>query len=249
MEKEIKSLEHPLVKRAVHLRGDRDARDLEKRVLISGQKLISDLSLHWPIEILFYLDDLPKIPSFESIRISKAILKKITGLEEPDGWAAIVQAPEEKSLVRKHHILILDQISDPGNLGTLWRTALGLGWEGIWLTPGCVDPFNDKALRAAQGTTFYLPFERILPEAIVSWAQQTKAAIYAADLQGSPLDQCTITTPCALILGNEGKGIGEWAKAIAKAVTIPISNVESLNVASAGAILLYAMRPKPRNNL
>lgn len=244
VEKEIKSLSHPIVKRALNLRVDKKARAEEMRVLIAGQKLIRDLASIWPIEFLLHTDPSPGIPALETIRVTAAILKKITGLEEPDGWAAIVPAPEEKSLDQKNCILILDQVSDPGNLGTLWRTALALGWEGIWLTPGCVDPFNDKALRAAQGATFLLPYERVFPEKITAWAQKRKAALYRADLGGASLNQCTIQTPRALILGNEGQGPGLWSKDVSTSVTIPIAPaVESLNVASAGAILLYAMRP------
>lgn len=214
------------------------------RVLISGQKLIRDLAPIWPLEILLHTGDAPTIPAFETIRVTNAILKKMTGLEEPDGWAAIVRSPEEESLDQKKLILILDQVSDPGNLGTLWRTALALGWEGVWLTPGCVDPLNDKALRAAQGATFRLPYERILPEKIAEWVQKRKAALYRADLSGLALHQCKILSPRALILGNEGQGPGSWSKAISSPVTIPIAHaVESLNVASAGAILLYEMRP------
>jgi RNA methyltransferase, TrmH family len=240
----IQSLQHPLVKKALSLRLKRQFREKEQRVLISGKKLINDLSSVWPIEILFYRETKPELSAFENVHVSPAVLKKMTGLEEPDGLAAIVRLPEEKSLYDQNHILILDQISDPGNLGTLWRSALALGWEGIWLLPGCVDPFNDKALRAAQGSTFSLPFEHILKEKIIEWAQKKKASLYTADLHGMPLHQCIFSKPRALILGNEGQGPGPWTQSISSRITIPIlPAVESLNVASAGAILLYAMRP------
>ncbi|MBF8263859.1 MAG: putative rRNA methylase, SpoU family [Parachlamydiales bacterium] len=241
--KEISSLQHPLVKKAVALRLEREAREKDERVLIAGNKLIRDLATNRPIEVLFYCGPTPDITAFETFQVTEGILKKITGLEEPDGWAAIMRLPSEQPLDKKDYLLILDQVSDPGNLGTLWRTALGLGWQGIWLTPGCVDPFNDKALRAAQGATFQLPFERKAPEKILDWVQKRKASFIVADLQGTPIDQCKITAPIALVLGHEGQGPGIWTKPAAQRVTIPIQAVESLNVACAGAILLYAMRP------
>lgn len=242
--KEITSLQHPLVKRAVQLRLERKAREEETRVVVSGKKLICDLAAFWPIEILFIKDGSPLVPCPEVIRVSSNILKKITGLEEPDGCAAIVPLPAEQPLKNMDCILILDEVSDPGNLGTLWRTALGLGWQGVWLLPGSADPFNDKALRASQCAVFRLPYERVFPEQILSWSQTLKATIYTADLHGTPIDQCKKFKPLGLVLGNEGRGPGSWTHTATERVTIPISSaVESLNVASAGAILLYAMRP------
>lgn len=242
--KEITSLQHPLVRRAVQLREKRKAREEELRVVVSGRKLIHDLAVFWPIEILFIPYGVTPVQSLETVHVSTNILKKITGLEEPDGWAAIVSLPPEQPLKTMDAILILDQVSDPGNLGTLWRTALGLGWQGVWLLPGSADPFNDKALRASQGAVFRLPFERIFPEQIISWSQTRKATIYTADLYGTLLDQCKISRPLGLVLGNEGQGPGQWTRSATQRVTIPtFSAVESLNVASAGAILLYAMRP------
>ena len=242
--KEITSLQHPLVKRAVQLRQQRKSREEEMRVVISGKKLIHDLAAFWPIEILFFEEEAPAIQSLEAIRVSANILKKISGLEEPDGYAAIVPLPPEQPLKSMNAILILDQVSDPGNLGTLWRTALGLGWEGVWLTPGSADPFNDKALRASQGAVFQLPFERVFPDQIISWSQIRKATIYTADLHGTLIDQCNASSPLGLVLGNEGQGPGSWTRSSTQRISIPTTPaVESLNVASAGAILLYAMRP------
>ncbi len=151
--REISSLQHPLVKYASELRCDRAARESGKQVLISGKKNISDLSSAWPIDTLFFHGARPDFPSKEAIHVTEPILRKITGLEQPDGWAAIVPMPAPRPLSDQTYLLILDRVSDPGNLGTLWRTALGLGWDGIWLLPGCVDPFNDKALRAAKGAS------------------------------------------------------------------------------------------------
>lgn len=243
--KEISSLQHSLVKRAVALRLEREAREKEERVLVSGRKLIRDLAVRQPIEVLFHSGPDPEISAFETIRTTPAVIRKIAGLEESDGWAAIVRLPPEQPLDQKSHILILDQVGDPGNLGTLWRTALGLGWQGVWLTPGCADPFNDKAVRAAQGASFCLPFERVPPERILDWVQKRKASFMVADLQGAPIDQCRIYPPVALVLSHEGQGPGSWTRSVAEKITIPIQTVESLNVASAGAILLYVMRPRP----
>lgn len=244
--KEILSLQHPLVKLAVRLRQEKKEREKEGLVLISGKKMIMDLSSFYPIHTLFFTKTPPNTLRAEKVfRIPPDLLKKISGMEEKDGLAALVPLPKPQSLADKRHLLILDRVSDPGNLGTLWRTALALGWDGVWLTPGTVDPYNDKALRAAKGATFRLPFDRINPDELARWIKRSGASLFTADLEGESLPDCLPTqSPLALLLGNEGQGPGSWASSLCRKVTIPMQNrVESLNVASAGAILLYEMRP------
>ncbi len=244
--KEITSLLHPQVLLAVRLRLDKKEREKEGLVLVAGKKLVSDLSSFYPIHTLFFTKALPKPLRTEKVfQVPPQVLKKISGFEEKDGCAAFVPLPKPEPLAEKRHLLILDGLTDPGNLGTLWRSALALGWEGVWLTPGTVDPFNDKALRAAKGATFRLPFAAATPEELSHWARQKKATLFTADLEGKPLCDCVpVHPPIALILGSEGQGPGSWAKTLSSKVTIPMKNgVDSLNVASAGAILLYEMRP------
>jgi TrmH family RNA methyltransferase len=240
--KEISSVQHPLIKRAVALRLDRKRREQEKRVLVIGKKLIGDLPEGTFFETFFFLDKPPlSFLSEKLIRVSAPVLKKLSGLEQPDGWAAILPLPPPQSLKEKKQLLILDQVTDPGNLGTLWRTAFGLGWEGVWLTPGSVDPFNDKALRAAKGVTFRMAYDWITPQEILEWAKEKNASLYLADLEGELLSNIPKKSPCALILSNEGRGPSDWTNSLLK-VTIPMQNgLASLNVASAGAILLYGL--------
>lgn len=245
--KEITSLQHPLVKEAVRLRLERKKREQEKSVLISGKKMIFELSENLEFNFLFYTGPLSKkIRANETISVSKAVLKKITGLQEPDGWAAILSMPSPQPLREKNRILIVDRISDPGNLGTLWRTALALQWEGIWITENTTDPFNEKALRAAKGATFHLPYEQVSPSLIQTWVRQRNGMLYVADLKGIPLTEYEHTqAPVALLLGNEARGPSAWTKSLGIKITLPLHPLaESLNVASAGAILLYAMRPQ-----
>lgn len=244
--KEITSLVHPQVQLAVRLRLDKKEREKEGLVLVTGRKLVSDLSSFYPIHTLFFTKALAKPLRAEKVfQVPPHVLKKISGVEEKDGCAAFVPLPKPEPLSDKRHLLILDGLADPGNLGSLWRSALALGWEGVWLTPGTVDPFNDKALRAAKGATFRLPFGTITPEELAGWIRQKNATLFTADLQGKPLCDCVpVRPPVALLLGSEGQGPSSWSSALSTKVTIPMQNgVESLNVAGAGAILLYEMRP------
>ncbi len=241
--KTISSLQHPIVKYFVELRKERAAREQAKEVLLAGEKLVRELSQTKSLSILMTLEERPDIKAKEKYLVSAEILKKVTGLVEPDGFAASLAMPEEVNLEGAQKILVLDQLRDPGNVGTLFRTALALGWEGIWLTPGTVDPFNDKAMRAARGATFWLPFAWKDKKEICDWAKRKGASLYIADLHGEPIDTLSPRTPAALILSSESHGAGDWPST---PITIPMQeHVESLNVASSGAILLFALRKTP----
>lgn len=175
--------------------------------------------------------------------VSEEILQKIAGVGHFPGILAEVDLPAPKNVDEKHFILILDQIQDPGNLGTLLRTALALGWEGVIATPGTVDFFNDKALRASQGAIFHLPYAYKTPEEILSWSQKRQIPIWAGDAKGKPIAESAFESPLALVLSHEGQGMSPWAQKIGQKISIPLQNkVESLNVAAAGAILLYEIR-------
>lgn len=238
--KTITSLQHPIVKYFVELRKERVVREEKREVLLAGEKLVRELAEKRPLSILMSLEERSDIDAKEKYLVSPEILKKVTGLAQPDGFAASVPMPLEGKLENKERILILDQLKDPGNVGTLFRTALALGWEGIWLTPGTVDPFNDKALRAARGATFWLPFAWKKKEEICAWAKEKDAALYIADLEGAPIDSFSARVPSALILSSESHGASLWP---AERITIPMEpHVESLNVAASGAILLFALR-------
>jgi TrmH family RNA methyltransferase len=241
----ITSLQHPLVKHWFLLRSDRAYREDAQRLLVVGEKMIRELSDEIGIEALATLNPAPGIRAKEKHLVSESILKRVTGLEQPDGFAAEIVLPPPQDLSSKNFVMVLDQVSDPGNLGTLLRTALALGWEGVILTaPGTVDLFNDKALRASKGACLRLPYCRLSPEAVAAWIEEKRVHAFAADIEGKSLDSLSFKPPLALILSSESQGPRPWPEAWVQKVTIPMApNVESLNVASSGAILLYSMRP------
>ncbi|KAL3139842.1 hypothetical protein ABBQ38_004140 [Trebouxia sp. C0009 RCD-2024] len=159
-----------------------------------------------------------------------------------------------KSLQR---LLVLERLQDPGNLGTLLRTAVALGWDACFLLPGCCDPFNDKALKAGRGAAFKLPMAQggwpDLEEAV----KMHKMQCYGASPDKSEADtgkqlRCdpaSITQrpdvashPLCIILGSEGQGLSKTAVAASRPLAIPMSGaMESLNVSQAGAILMFAL--------
>ena len=239
--KKILSLQHPHVLHWAQLLKTRSYREKSAAVLVSGEKLVRELAQSTSLKCLMTLEERPEIPALERFIVSESILKKISGLESPDGYAAEIPMPAPQDLSSCKNLLILDRISDPGNLGTLLRTAYALSWDGVAATPGTVDFFNDKAIRAAKGATFRLPYAIESPETIASW----NFSFYVGHIQGKPLSDMAFHSPRALILGSEGQGLSPWALKVGEKIHIPMrKEAESLNVASAGAIMLYEMRPR-----
>ncbi len=233
------SLQHPLVKECVRLRSEKSARMETGLVLLIGEKMVRELAEKTELVTLFSTKSC-KIRAKEHYIVPEQIIQKITGLASPDGIAAIASIPKPQSLEGKQKILILDKIADPGNLGTLLRTALALNWDGVIFTPGTVDPFNDKALRASKGALFTLPYANYSLEKLSDFVKPFY--IYLADLDGVPLSEAKFQSPLALVLSNEGAGPDNWAKPHAQKICIPMFNhVESLNVAISGGIILYAI--------
>jgi len=236
----ITSLHHPLVKHLVKIRQDNSYRKQENIVLICGIKLITEIARHFPLKMLITSQKYPDIAAEQMVSVTPQILKKITGLQTPEGIASIVPLPPQSELRNCKKLLILNEISDPGNLGTLLRTALALGWEGVFFTEGSADPFNEKAIRAAKGATFHLPLRT------GSWKDLSlilqDQQIFVADLEGSLLNTIVRKEKMALILGNEARGVSPEAKKMGTSISIPMTpTMESLNVASAGAILMYLL--------
>jgi RNA methyltransferase, TrmH family len=242
--REISSLQHPIVKYLVKLRDDRAFRKAEKSVLIMGNKQVGESAGRFPLKMLLKLPEASvSFQADEVFVVSEQILKKITGLEKPEPIAAVIAMPDAAPLAGKKKVLALDGIADPGNLGSLLRSALALGWEGVFITSSSCDPFNPKAVRAARGATFLLPLycgsEEELSELIAQGFQ-----LVVADLDGEELSHLpAFDQPLMLLLGSESHGPRYQGEALR--VTIPMDKeVESLNVASAGAILMYALHPK-----
>ncbi len=238
----ITSLQHPIVKHFVALRKDSAYRKEKHSLVLIGDHLIQEYP--FPIKCLLTQEPVSRMAESTYI-VTEEILQKIAGLGTFTGMIAEVDLPQEQNVEDKKRVLILDQIQDPGNLGTLVRTAVALGWDAVIATPGTVDFFNDKAIRASQGTIFRLPFAYRTAEEIVSWIQEMKIHLFVADMTGVSLEEQTFPIPLALVLSNEGQGVAPWAKKMGTRVTIALqNNIESLNVAIAGAILLYKMHER-----
>ncbi len=239
----IKSLQNPLIKHLARLRKNRKYREQQRSVLLTERKIIQEIASTIPPKTALATHEELLIPADHAYLVSEEILKKITALPAPEGIVAEFPLPEPATLKGKRWILALDGLSDPGNLGTLLRTALALGWEGVFLLPTCVDPFNEKALRASRGSIFRLPFRQGTWKELQTLAQENQLSPYIADIEGEKLENSPHEKKIVLLLSSEAHGLSPEATKWGQRVTIPMpGEMESLNVAVAGGILMHHLR-------
>jgi TrmH family RNA methyltransferase len=166
--------------------------------------------------------------------------------ESPQGVAALIKAPkwslDALLQVANPVLLVLAALQDPGNVGTIIRSAEAFGVTGILLTPGTVHPWNQKVLRASAGSSFRLPVIPLQEDASLEQLRTKGIPLYAASAQAKvSVVDATLKPPVAFVIGNEGAGISTNILASCSgAIHIPYSGpVESLNAAVAASILLY----------
>lgn len=174
-----------------------------------------------------------------TIMFPTLMFAELTPVASSTGILAMVKKPNLTLPSQIDLALMLEDIQDPGNLGSMLRTALGAGVDAVYLSKGCTDAWSPKALRGGQGAQFYLPvIEGVdLLETMQSFAGDT----YATAMDGESLYSQDLTKPSAFVIGNEGAGLSHAVlQAASRRVSIPIHhNLESLNAAVAAAVCLF----------
>jgi RNA methyltransferase, TrmH family len=169
--------------------------------------------------------------------------------EQPQGVLAIAEVPAHSlaalALGPAARLLVLDGIQDPGNVGTLLRTASALGCAATLVLPGTVDPWNAKVVRSAVGLQFSHPTISCTPDEMLAFLRAQEIALWGADVSGNPLGAVAPPRRLAVAVGNEGNGLTDPVRdACVGMVAIPmVKGAESLNVAVAAGILLHVLRP------
>jgi RNA methyltransferase, TrmH family len=191
----------------------------------------------------------------DTLILSRDVFASAVETASPQGVAATLLIPTlpPPTAQPQSIALILESLQDPGNLGTLIRSAEAFGAQQIFLTPDTVNPWNPKVVRASAGSVFRLPITRAPLAQIAAQLQQQGTVLYAADAQPNnsvSLLETTFAPQAAILIGNEGAGLSAQALAHAAVrVRIPCA-VESLNAAIAGSTLLYeALRQRTASNL
>ena len=216
--------------------------------VVEGKKgILEFVQAGFKVEAIFatslFSEKLNKLPL---TLISKEELSKISTLKNPDEGVAIFHQPKRKGILQEGLILALDNIQDPGNLGTLIRLCDWFGIETLLCSEQTVDCYNPKVVQASMGSlsrveVHYLPLEGFLATCALP--------VYVATLEGENLYTTTFPEDCVIVLGNEANGVSPEVVALADgAITIPRfgrrQQAESLNVAMAGGIIVSQIKGK-----
>ena len=245
------------------------ARDLQRRKARERQQLFvcegiraSEELLRSPLEIrgVIVAPALAATPRGAALRsaietrgiplldVSERDFESAATTESPQGILAIAEVPElsveSLSLPPRARVLVLDGVQDPGNAGTMLRTAAALGASATLAAPGTVDLWNSKVVRSAMGALFHFPALHVTWEALESLLASRDIPLWGADAVGQPIETIAPPTSVALVVGNEGSGLSSEARArCERLVGIALEpSIESLNVAVAAGILLHHFR-------
>lgn len=245
----ISSLQNPRVKLMYSLQNRPRGRRKENKLVLEGTRLIQDaLDSGARPDFGFYT---PEAADYELIArlqdrratlipVSNQVMQHISDTQQPQGIAVTFPIPAPDLPRHPRRILILDAIQDPGNMGTLLRTAGAAGVELVVLAPGCVDPYNPKVMRAAMGAHFRVPVIEAEWSVIKSYCEgiSVRLATGDGDVAYTAVDW---TKPWALIIGNEAHGAGSQAGSTAsERIAIPMAAAtESINAAAAAAVILF----------
>lgn len=260
--KDITSLSNPIIKdiRALSMKKHRDETGT---FLAEGLKLVIDaIDLGWNIRTLIYAkaqrgkEQVEKIAALTIARgglvleVSEKVLTAITRRDNPQAVIAVfeqqVMALGAVKMKPDDTWVALDRVRDPGNLGTIIRTADAAGASGVMLIGDTVDPFSTETVRATMGSIFAVPLVRISEKDFLAWSGKTKPLVVGSHLKGS-VDYRTIgyqNEPVVLLMGNEQQGLPDTlADACGKLARIPQSGrADSLNLAIATGVMLFEAR-------
>lgn len=244
----ITSRANPLIARVRRLNASRKARREEGVFPCEGPKLL-DEALKWgaQLETVLYAEGtvLPALP--EQVRLAEvpaSLLRAVSDTETPQGVLFLCRGgpldlPERLEGTR---YLVLDGVQDPGNVGTVWRTADAFGADGLILTGPCADPWGPKAVRATMGACFRLPVWETGLTALKERLDGAGLPFYATALREDAVDLSQAhLSRCAVVIGSEGKGVSQQALALCeKTLKIPMrARCESLNAAVAASVVLW----------
>ncbi len=177
-----------------------------------------------------------------TVLVGPELLSYAADTETPQGLLFTCALPEEPEGLPGERLLVLDGVQDPGNVGTIWRTADAFGADGLVLLPGCADPWSPKVVRATMGACFRLPILTCTLEQLTSLLREKDLPLYATalredtrDIRGADLNRA------AVVIGSEGRGVsGRVLEACGQTLRIPMrERCESLNAAMAAGIVLW----------
>lgn len=247
MTERITARKNPLLQQVRRLLSSRREREETGLFVADGTKLLEEAIQWWPtLETVILSDGVEaEVPgNVRTVRVPEDVMESISPMRAPQGALFVCRLPEERPFVPQPGMLLLDGIQDPGNLGTILRTADALELP-VALLEGCADPYSHKVVRASMGAVFRTPVIR------TSWEQARSAfqaaripvAVTALSDRAEDIREAALET-MAVVIGSEGQGVRPQILTDAqKELIIPMSSrCESLNAAVAAAIVLWQMK-------
>lgn len=245
----ITSRQNPLVARLRKLGNDKKTRRQEGAFLCEGHKLVEE-AIRWNagVETLVVAEGVePPAGLPEMVRLVEVptdVLKSMSTVDTPQGMLAVCRTPDltPPEGLTPGRYLVLDGVQDPGNVGTVWRTADAFGADGLILLPGCAEPFSPKTVRSTMGACFRLPVWETGLEALTALLAGADLPLYATALREDTADlRSADLSRAAVVIGSEGRGVSQAVlDACALTLKIPMRDrCESLNAAVAASVVLW----------
>ncbi len=240
----ITSVRNDLVKYYVKLMTSKKERDKEGLFVVEGEHLVEEAIKANVVEEVM-ISDLKYENQFNVNYkyISNEVMNKICDTKTPQGVIALCRQ-QEAVIKNFNRLILLDNIQDPGNLGTIIRTSDAFNFDGIIVNLSTVDIYNPKVIRSTQGAIFRKPIIKVDLKSYFSVLRNNNVLIYGTSLFGEPLSNIESSEKMAFILGNEGNGVSkELLDVTDKNIYIEMNGMsESLNVGVASAIIMYKFR-------
>lgn len=243
----IESNQNKIIKEVNSLKAKKE-RDKTGLFILEGKRLVDEIPNSWEIKYLLKAESYSEDINFENVyTVKDSLFEKISETVNPQGILAVCHIKEfdvtNVDYSNSPFFVVLENVTDPGNMGTLIRTADAAGADGIFLSKGCVDIYNPKVIRATMGSIFHLPIYRNLNLMdLMEDFKNNNVKTLAAHLKGNSTPyKVDMTTACAVIIGNEANGLSDEISEMASdLVKIPMpGKAESMNAGIAGGILIY----------
>jgi TrmH family RNA methyltransferase len=248
----ITSSQNPKIKLVRALLGRAKERREVGAFVAEGVRLVEEAVIsNWVIRLALYDDSLSErglrlVKKLEDKRVEvekveSRLLQSLSETETPQGILAVLEISNQPISSLLNFVLIPDQIRDPGNLGTLLRSAAAAGVQAVLLPPETTDAFASKVVRSGMGAHFRLPIHSMTWEEIEQISKSAILHIFLADMDGRSCWETDLRQPLALIVGGEAEGASQAARKLTtQKISIPMSgDIESLNAGVAGSVLMF----------
>lgn len=250
--KQITSPQNTIIKKVKELQKKKSTRKKEGLFVIEGIRGVKEIPSHVKIKYLITTEEIDEkelgnVQVEEWLEVSKEIYKSMSDTQSPQGAMAIAYMPGialNELEIEEGHYLVLENLQDPGNLGTIIRTAHAFDFKGILITKGSVDLYSPKVVRATMSSLFHVPIvvdEEI--ETYINFLKQKGIALYTTALRADakPISDIHFEEKGAIIIGNEGNGVSDYVlEQTDHTMIIPMpGGAESLNASVAASICMY----------